>query len=148
MVARHLAAPGAVSTMAAWGARIPEPAGWWRALTVRLGSPAPGRHAAPETADAPESVTCPRCGCTSHHPTDVREQYCGRCHAFHEDSELVSSLLALADEMLRPWMAGQPFVREEQMLVHATFQPAERAQAWRGRLAALREAFEQTGPPR
>ena len=26
------------------------------------------------------SVTCPRCGMTSHHPRDVTEGYCGRCH--------------------------------------------------------------------
>jgi hypothetical protein len=24
--------------------------------------------------------TCPECGMTSHHPDDVREGYCGRCH--------------------------------------------------------------------
>lgn len=27
-----------------------------------------------------ESITCPRCGMTSHHPTDVAEGYCGNCH--------------------------------------------------------------------
>ena len=26
------------------------------------------------------SITCPACGTTSHHPTDVAEGYCGRCH--------------------------------------------------------------------
>jgi ribosomal protein L37E len=26
------------------------------------------------------SVTCPRCGRTSHHPDDVAEGYCGACH--------------------------------------------------------------------
>lgn len=26
------------------------------------------------------SITCPRCGITSQHPTDEREGYCGRCH--------------------------------------------------------------------
>ncbi len=26
------------------------------------------------------SITCPVCGRTSHHPTDVAEGYCGACH--------------------------------------------------------------------
>lgn len=26
------------------------------------------------------SITCPRCGRTSHNPIDVRERYCGVCH--------------------------------------------------------------------
>lgn len=26
------------------------------------------------------SITCPRCGRTSHNPNDVREGYCGYCH--------------------------------------------------------------------
>src|SRR5215813_3864046 len=29
------------------------------------------------------SITCPRCGKTSHHPKDVGERYCGACHQFH-----------------------------------------------------------------
>jgi hypothetical protein len=32
------------------------------------------------------AITCPRCGRTSHNPNDVRERYCGFCHAFHEDA--------------------------------------------------------------
>lgn len=28
------------------------------------------------------SITCHRCGRTSHNPNDVRERYCGACHAF------------------------------------------------------------------
>lgn len=27
-------------------------------------------------------ITCPRCGMTSHHPTDVAEGYCGNCHDY------------------------------------------------------------------
>ncbi len=33
----------------------------------------------------PEPFTCPRCGRTSHHPTDVREGYCGACHDWTGD---------------------------------------------------------------
>lgn len=31
-------------------------------------------------AEAQPSITCPRCGMTSHHPQDVAESYCGACH--------------------------------------------------------------------
>lgn len=31
----------------------------------------------------PTSRVCPNCGRTSHHPEDVRQRYCGACHAFH-----------------------------------------------------------------
>jgi ribosomal protein S27AE len=31
---------------------------------------------------AERSITCPRCGWTSHHPADVEHGYCGHCHAF------------------------------------------------------------------
>lgn len=30
----------------------------------------------------PEKITCPKCGRTSWNPNDVREGYCGACHAF------------------------------------------------------------------
>jgi len=26
------------------------------------------------------TFTCPRCGAVSHHPMDIKEGYCGRCH--------------------------------------------------------------------
>lgn len=35
----------------------------------------------PAPADLP-SITCPRCGLTSWHPTDVAEGYCGGCHEY------------------------------------------------------------------
>lgn len=27
-----------------------------------------------------DAFVCPRCGAASHNPTDIAEQYCGRCH--------------------------------------------------------------------
>lgn len=33
-------------------------------------------------SDQPRSFTCPDCGMTSYHPEDVRQGYCGNCHAF------------------------------------------------------------------
>jgi hypothetical protein len=34
-------------------------------------------------ADGGASITCRRCGMTSHFPYDVANLYCGNCHAFH-----------------------------------------------------------------
>lgn len=28
------------------------------------------------------SITCPECGMTSYNPNDIREGYCGNCHAY------------------------------------------------------------------
>lgn len=30
-----------------------------------------------------QSITCHKCGKTSHHPEDVKQAYCGSCHFFH-----------------------------------------------------------------
>jgi hypothetical protein len=35
----------------------------------------------------PPSITCPRCGRVSYHPTDIRQRYCGHCHEFHDQME-------------------------------------------------------------
>lgn len=40
------------------------------------------------------SVTCPRCGMTSHHPTDVEKGYCANCH---DTTSGEFSVLAMAD---------------------------------------------------
>lgn len=45
---------------------------------VRAHARAPGAGAA-EVAAEGEGFTCPRCGRTSHHPTDKAEGYCGAC---------------------------------------------------------------------
>ena len=33
----------------------------------------------------PPSITCPACGMRSFHPMDIRERFCGRCDAWHDD---------------------------------------------------------------
>ena len=30
-----------------------------------------------------DSITCPKCEMTSHHPMDVKMEFCGNCKAFH-----------------------------------------------------------------
>lgn len=32
-------------------------------------------------------IVCPRCGSVSHHPQDISERYCGRCHRFHNEGQ-------------------------------------------------------------
>jgi Zn-finger nucleic acid-binding protein len=32
--------------------------------------------------DPAPSITCPVCGFTSHHPTDVEMGYCSNCHGY------------------------------------------------------------------
>jgi hypothetical protein len=44
------------------------------------------------TESARASITCPQCERTSHHPVDVREQYCGACHQWHDEMKPLSCL--------------------------------------------------------
>ena len=32
-----------------------------------------------------DSILCLCCSMTSYHPTDIRERYCGFCHAYHSE---------------------------------------------------------------
>jgi histidine triad (HIT) family protein len=53
-----------------------------------------------------DSFTCPRCGATSHNPNDVREGYCGRCHAWTRDSPCVFCAIVeerAPAEIVRRW---------------------------------------------
>jgi hypothetical protein len=34
-----------------------------------------------------DAIKCLLCGSVSYNANDVRERYCGRCHAFHADLE-------------------------------------------------------------
>jgi ribosomal protein S27AE len=34
----------------------------------------------------PDSITCPRCGMTSHNPHDIAQGYCGNCHDWTADA--------------------------------------------------------------
>jgi hypothetical protein len=34
-----------------------------------------------------QSFVCPRCQAESFNPNDIREQYCGHCHAFMGDPQ-------------------------------------------------------------
>lgn len=69
------------------------------------------------------SITCPRCGMTSHHPMDEDYGYCGNCHAFtsipkkapptsdSSDAELALwfEIRSAADQMaLAQWRAAHP----------------------------------------
>lgn len=36
-----------------------------------------------------KSITCFKCGRTSHHPHDVKEKFCGYCSVFHGEERWV-----------------------------------------------------------
>lgn len=41
----------------------------------------------PSMYDRRPSFTCPDCGRTSYHPEDVKNSYCGNCHAFKPEEQ-------------------------------------------------------------
>lgn len=52
---------------------------------------------------APQSIACPICGATSHHPDDVANGYCARCCEFTSDAPV--ALARQAFVALQPIMA-------------------------------------------
>jgi hypothetical protein len=57
----------------------------WKVLRAR-----PGKQ--------PDSLTCPRCGLTSHDPTQVKDAYCGHCHIFlHDIAEFLLCFMSHED---------------------------------------------------
>lgn len=65
------------------------------------------------------SIACPKCGMVSFNPNDVRERYCGACHAFHDDllrsSSGLTKAAAAAVHALRSYQYGNssPELAEE-----------------------------------
>jgi hypothetical protein len=51
------------------------------------------------------SFTCPRCGATSYNPNDIREKYCGSCHAWtgKTGGSNVCTLLPDGTYVLKDW---------------------------------------------
>ena len=43
-----------------------------------------------------KTITCLKCGRTSHHVMDVEQLYCGNCHAFHITHEIEHKLKDMA----------------------------------------------------
>lgn len=43
-----------------------------------------------ERFNPPPSITCPKCGRTSHNPNDVEQRYCGACHEYHDTMGLTT----------------------------------------------------------
>lgn len=60
-------------------------------------------------ADDGLSITCHRCEMTSHNMSDVRNAYCGKCHAFHDPSG-ERKLIGCAVTILRPGAADRTIV--------------------------------------
>ena len=61
------------------------------------------------------SITCHRCGLTSYHPMDVAHRYCGACHRFHTDAEVV----AIDLDTLRARMQGDKITENDIDLLFA-----------------------------
>jgi hypothetical protein len=61
---------------------VPTPTSW--ALS-------PTDFQAHAVTDGPDSVTCPRCKRTTHHPTDIAEGYCGACHDWTSDPSVMTA---------------------------------------------------------
>jgi hypothetical protein len=59
----------------------------------------------------PASLTCPRCGKTSHNPNDVREAYCGNCHTNLRDIAGLLISFQSADDLQRARRLGYVCVR-------------------------------------
>lgn len=57
-----------------------------------------GLDALPDT----ESIECPVCERRSWNPNDIRERYCGSCHAFHDDLSRRMQQIAVALDPLLP----------------------------------------------
>jgi hypothetical protein len=55
-------------------------------LTIREAAKAAFEQALSIGAQRAPYIVCPRCGAVSHHPKDISERYCGRCHRFHNEA--------------------------------------------------------------
>lgn len=56
-------------------------------LTKREAAKAAFEQAQASASQRQPYIVCPRCGAVSHHPKDISERYCGRCHRFHQEGE-------------------------------------------------------------
>ena len=76
-------------------------------------------------ADDGKSITCTKCGKTSHNLSDVRNRYCGWCHAFHQDNpdRLVGGALYIyrpdqvAAQIVNVRMPDKPSLRDIHIVV-------------------------------
>jgi hypothetical protein len=54
------------------------------------------------TINGDGSITCGRCGNTSHNPEDVTQHYCGHCKIFHDDETAGDAAYIIAAEADAP----------------------------------------------
>lgn len=97
---------------------------------------------------AEQSITCPFCGHTSHHPQDVAQAYCGACHAFAgTPHEILMSafLFGTAPAEILVWAAWEsyPYVRQLQdgRLVGVQGLFHDRARVWVGSQVDIQESW-------
>lgn len=67
------------------------------------------------------AIQCLLCGLTSHHPTDVEQRYCGRCHRWHQSPEKSGVLQFMPEPLaateascsIGPQILGRAFTGDE-----------------------------------
>lgn len=77
------------------------------------------------------AFTCPCCGAVSHHPTDLEQGYCGRCHWWTGDPHLGRDHLAgLCEMRVNPEFAA---FRDEfyDHILDASGVPEDEKRLWR-----------------
>jgi hypothetical protein len=43
-----------------------------------------------------DTFTCPQCKTVSHHPTDIEQRYCARCHEWADDMPVARGLYGMS----------------------------------------------------
>ena len=68
------------------------------------------------------SITCCRCGMTSHNPSDVSQRYCGHCKIFHgEDAEATLRRIKVLVDVIGPFfLHGQDVIVQGTVLADLT----------------------------
>jgi hypothetical protein len=66
------------------------------------------------------SITCRRCGLTSHNPNDVAQRYCGGCHVFHDNILTVWVIYRHPKDFPKSWvLRGQDACADGGIKPHA-----------------------------
>lgn len=97
------------------------------------------------------SITCRRCGLTSHNRKDVEQRYCGRCHEFHEarpPGYWMHEQSGALRRAIEAYLSCEPMTREQVGLIREYLRQWIDAKCWdanphiddagRDRLAFLR----------
>ena len=89
-----------------------------------------------QISDDGRTITCLRCGLTSHNSQDVKHRYCGHCRVFHEDASHPGYWMYETTGVLRPaveaYLAGGPLTAMHVAAMRAYLRQWIAAPAWQG----------------